>query len=1328
LASICLLLVTLAFLQSPGQVAADTKLDLAVAPVRFLLRATTLWDSQGFFGQLQNQAYGYLVPMGPFFAAGDLLGLPAWVVQRVWWGVLLCTAFLGVVRLTRLLGDRGAVPVAPLAQVVAGLAYALAPRVITTLGPVSIESLPLVLAPWVLVPLLLVDHGRSARRMAAASGVAVLLMGAVNAVATAAVLPVAVWWLVTRRPFPRRLAAWWALSVGLAVSWWVTPLVLLGRYSPPFLDWIEAAAVTTRPTDPATVLRGTSHWVAYVADSGGAVWPAGWALVTSPALVIGLGALATLGLLGLVRRDLPERPYLVGLVAIGLAMVSFGHVGPVGALNGLGAEWFQGLLDGPLAPLRNVHKADPSLRLALAICVGHLVSVLLAPARRRQPRMLLAVAGIAALVGAVAAPLWSGGITSGRVFDEIPGYWQETADFLAEQGPGRALVVPAASFGTYVWGRTQDEPLQPLAESAWGVRDAVPLSSAGNIRLLDAVDQVLATGQGSPALGDVLARSGIRWLVVRNDLDGRAQAPRPVLVRQALERSRGVAFREDFGPVLPPFRTLDRVADYGLQAAYASVEVWEVTAAPVVTRTVLRTAEQTVRVDGGPEALLPLTEAGVVTDHPVVVSGDPGGERATARVTTDTFRRTEVNFGSVRDNRSATMGATQPFVLDRPVHDYLPIDPGGRQPFASEAGYTVRSSSTTADASSVVVDPAAQPWSALDGDTATAWRPDPGTRSVWWEVVWPEPVDLDGLRIVAAPDAEVEEWPVTVATEDETVDLTLRPGEETRVRALQGTSKVLRIAALGEPQGSFGLAEVSIPGRQHPRPVLLPQSASGSVVMTARPGERAGCVWLPEVVQCSPDLGRAGEERAGIDRVVLLEDDRSYRVDVTVTAKPGPAVTALTAPGAGGLRISASSVNVGDPVAGPAAVVDGDPATSWVAAADDLRPSVEVELGERREIGGILLGSAPELAASRPLQVRISSDAGDREVFLDRQGAATFPPLTTDRVVLQLGLASPLRTIDPGSGRTRPLPVGFSELGLGGAQDLIEAAWARPPLDLPCGEGPDVLVDGVVVARTAVQAAASDVREGRRVEATVCAGPVDLPAGEHRITVASTDSFLVTSVALLGSTAAVGTVELPRTERWTDTEREVVIPSSGKDRILETAENYNPGWRAVSMNGEILSPVRVDGWRQAWLVPAGLDGPVALTFQPQGAFSVGLRVGVVAALILLALALVPARRTHPRGPVVPGQHVRLVQGVLVTAVALTAGWAGLLLGGVAVVVVRRRPGVAAPVITAGMGVSTAIAAGWVWPTTQSLPAAAAAVSAGATVVAVVVACELSRRR
>ena len=144
----------LTFAQSPGQISPDTKLDLTANPVRFLSRAFNLWNSELPFGQAQNQAYGYLFPHGTFFLAGDVLGLPDWVTQRLWWALLLVIGFWGLLRVAEVLGIGS-----PTSRVIAAVAFALSPRVLTTLGAISSETLPMMLAPWVLLPVILALRG-----------------------------------------------------------------------------------------------------------------------------------------------------------------------------------------------------------------------------------------------------------------------------------------------------------------------------------------------------------------------------------------------------------------------------------------------------------------------------------------------------------------------------------------------------------------------------------------------------------------------------------------------------------------------------------------------------------------------------------------------------------------------------------------------------------------------------------------------------------------------------------------------------------------------------------------------------------------------------------------------------------------------------------------------------------------------------------------------------------------------------------------------------------------------------------------------------------------
>src|SRR5512133_1673278 len=254
---VCVFLAGFALASEPGRMVADTKLDLVVDPVGFLVRSMRLWDPMAAAGQLQNQAYGYLFPMGPFFAAGHGMGLPEWVVQRLWWGLVLCTAYSGMVVLAHRL-DVGS----QTARMVGGVAFAASPHILTVLGPVSAEAWPMALSAWTLVPLVGVNERGSIRRAAFRSGLAVLCMGGINAVLTLTALLPAVVWLATRHLSTRslRLAGAWVVAVVLASLWWVVPLLLLGRYSPPFLDYIESASVTTSTTSLVEVLRGTHDW------------------------------------------------------------------------------------------------------------------------------------------------------------------------------------------------------------------------------------------------------------------------------------------------------------------------------------------------------------------------------------------------------------------------------------------------------------------------------------------------------------------------------------------------------------------------------------------------------------------------------------------------------------------------------------------------------------------------------------------------------------------------------------------------------------------------------------------------------------------------------------------------------------------------------------------------------------------------------------------------------------------------------------------------------------------------------------------------------------
>ena len=568
------------------------------------------------------------------------------------------------------------------AVILGGIAYALSPRMLTVLGAISIEAWPSALAPWVLLPLVIGSSRGSPRRAAALSAVAVAMVGGVNAAATFSVIPLGAVWLLTRTAGPRRrrMMLWWPVFVLVGTLWWLVPLFVLGAYSPPFLDFIESAANTTFSTTLFDSLRGTSDWVPYVDLSA----KAGNDLIRLFHLPVLSGVVLLLGVVGLLHRRNEHRQFLALGLAVGMLMVTAGHTGVV---QGWGAAEVQSLLDGVLAPLRNVHKFDPIIRLPLVLGLAWTVdqawrslrsrrvqkSDREEQARRLRLRVLVGTAVIAVLGASM--PAYTGRITPNG-FLSIPEYWQETADWLESRSDdGQALLAPGSSFGVYAWGNPRDEPMQFLAQSRWAVRNAVPLTPPGNIRMLDAVERLFAQGLGSDGLAPYLRRAGIGYLVVRNDLAKLPDNPDSVLVHQALRDSPGLTRVATFGPDVGGEAHLDTknqrvLINSGWQSEYPAVEIFEVEGdAGFATETGAPT-----RVVGGPEDLLDLADLGVARGR-----ADRAGQRRRrtestdgAVVLTDGQRSIERSFGRVHDGASETR-ASRPDAAPGQPHVGLPV-------------------------------------------------------------------------------------------------------------------------------------------------------------------------------------------------------------------------------------------------------------------------------------------------------------------------------------------------------------------------------------------------------------------------------------------------------------------------------------------------------------------------------------------------------------------------------------------------------------------------------------------------------------------------------
>ena len=141
-----------------------------------------------------------------------------------------------------------------------------------------------------------------------------------------------------------------------------------------------------------------------------------------------------------------------------------------------------------------------------------------------------------------------------------------------------------------------------------------------------------------------------------------------------------------------------------------------------------------------------------------------------------------------------------------------------------------------------------------------------------------------------------------------------------------------------------------------------------------------------------------------------------------------------------------------------------------------------------------------------------------------------------------------------------------------------------------------------------------------------------LPAGRHWLSspgtgvpLAVTDLTLTdVSMAQAGPASAAAAPRSLRITSWGAEYRTVTI-GRGAPSYLEVHQAANPGWTAT-LNGHRLTPVTLDGWQQAFVVPAGAGGTTVMTFTPAMGYHRLLAGSVLAVCVLIAIAAWPPRR------------------------------------------------------------------------------------------------------
>ncbi|HEY2287879.1 MAG TPA: hypothetical protein VGH88_19230, partial [Streptosporangiaceae bacterium] len=351
----------------------------------------------------------------------------------------------------------------------------------------------------------------------------------------------------------------------------------------------------------------------------------------------------------------------------------------------------------------------------------------------------------------------------------------------------------------------------------------------------------------------------------------------------------------------------------------------------------------------------------------------------------------------------------------------------------------------------------------------------------------------------------------------------------------------------------------------------------------------------------------------------------------------------------------------------------------------DPGPTLTIRWRIPRRVSRVIIKRPP--GASGLTQVLITGSRGQRRgAMIGASGVVPFAPMRTTKLTFTF--------------ITDQAPLQVSDVAIPGVPVIRMPA---TPFRLPCGLGPRITVDGKTVP-TRVSGTFADVLTERPVAFTACRG-VRLAAGANQVTEPQSDAFDVQDVVIGAARAgrpaagAGGPAPVAATVRsWTASQRTLRVTAAARS-YLEVNENFNAGWRAV-LAGRPLLPVRLDGWKQAWMLPAGSAGLVTLTYQPESLYRDAVSGGLAALALIMIVAFGRLRRAPPRAewaapgprgrapggrrPWRPGTGRGLRTAAPIMALAVLLPGAGLVLGG-------YRGALVVPAVAAAVG---ALAGTW----------------------------------
>jgi arabinofuranan 3-O-arabinosyltransferase len=556
------------------------------------------------------------------------------------------------------------------------------------------------------------------------------------------------------------------------------------------------------------------------------------------------------------------------------------------------------------------------------------------------------------------------------------------------------------------------------------------------------------------------------------------------------------------------------------------------------------------------------------------------------------------------------------------------------------------------------------PASAFDGNPATAWAEgsEQTPAGQWIQIGFARPMDLPasiGIRLL--DDSTTREIAsrlrVSTAAGSAVTDVAAT-GAVQPLKVVPGRTGWLRITIadagrvrLGYP--GAGISDVLIPGVTVTRLLQPAQDPAGR--------QAASTVFSFHQQVPSPSTYADPAATPPMARTFTLADPATLRPQASALAGPGPGLDALlgtiSPPGPGMLQVTVASTPEALPPGFPASLITGSAGTPWTA--DTASPVIHLSWHGQRRIASLIVRPAAG-SPSTPRTVEITSPDGTRQASIGAGGLVRFTtPLTTDRIDVSFPRVH-AATIVSATGQVATIPVRLSQLSVPALAALRPVTPdERATFALACGKGPALTLDGRVY-QTSVTGTIGELSQYLPLQVRLCSpgGTLSFGAGRHTLT-AAPGTFAITDVSLAsGGVARPGASRAVTIDSWQPDQRRVGI-GPGAASYLEVHENYNAGW-AAALNGRELTPVRLDGWQQGFIVPAGTGGTITLIFRPAATYHLALVVSLLAVVILLAITAWSftgrARRGRDPGPSLTGPRGHAWLGVLgVTALIFVAG-------------------------------------------------------------------------